>query len=169
MNDKPRLFLGVDIGIEGGLGFIWQGSMQGAAYTMPVIGEKGSGPRSFDLPGIVDLISMYEKNHLITAVIEDVSYSPTWEKYTLTLQYSCLGMFMGIFAAYKIPYMVVTAKRWQKVIFEGMRKQDNKVMGALYAARRFPNVVFKIGKAKKDHTGMTDSLCIADYCRLINQ
>lgn len=162
---NPKMYMGVDIGIDGGIGFIGPSHEFAGVYLMPVIGTKRKGKRAYDIHGIVETIKMYD-DHDIAAVIEDVTFMPTWNKHTLGLQYGCLYAFMGIFATQGIPFQVKRAQVWQKKVFEGMPKQDTKTMSALVAKRLWPSETFTTGKGTKIHSGLTDALCIAEYCRL---
>ncbi|RJQ39451.1 MAG: hypothetical protein C4555_03295 [Dehalococcoidia bacterium] len=163
---KPKMYMGIDIGIDGGIGFIDPHHDLMGVYLMPVIGTRGKGKRAYDIHGVVDLIQMWN-DHDIIAIIEDVTFMPTWNKHTLGLQYGCLYAFMGIFATLDIPFQVKQARVWQKKIFEGMPKQDTKTMSALVAKRLYPDESFTVGKGTKIHSGLTDALCIAAYCQYI--
>lgn len=96
-----------------------------------------------------------------------------------------LGIIEGILGAYDIRYTKVQPKKWQKLVFEGVKevrkpataKQiaakrqggvDTKAMALTAIRRLFPTLKLTLGgpRATKPHDGLIDSVAIGYYCKL---
>jgi crossover junction endodeoxyribonuclease RuvC len=74
------------------------------------------------------------------------------------------GIWIGILAALRIPYTLVTPQAWKKEIMQGMKDKD---AARLRALELYPEVVSKLTR-KKD-IGRADALLIAEYGRRITR
>ena len=72
------------------------------------------------------------------------------------------GMWLGILAAFKIPYTLVTPQAWKKELMQGMADKD---ASRIRAQQLFPNCVGELSR-KKD-IGRADALLIAEYGRRV--
>lgn len=55
---------------------------------------------------------------------------------------------------------------WQKPIFYGLRKSDAKNRASIFVQNRYPKVnLLKSARCSKNHSGMADAVCIAEYGR----
>jgi len=161
-------YIGVDIGMDGGIAGIIPHHDKVLLHPMPTIGTKGKGARSYNLQKISDVVAGFAADYEVRgAVIELATMAPGWSKRIWELQYGCQYIFMALFTVYSIPYEVVTAKTWQKLVFKSMStKQSTKVRAELFCNRRFPKTDFILPGCMKSHTGIIDAACIAEYARL---
>ena len=76
------------------------------------------------------------------------------------------GLLEGMCAGLYLPYTIVRAKEWQKVMHNGISGDNPKAKSIIAAGRLFPNVdLRKTERCKNPHDGKADSLLIAEYGR----
>lgn len=159
---ENQIVIGVDPGKEGYITVMK--SMEIQHFPMPKIGKE------VDLNGLSELIikiseGCNEKNTIV--VIEDVhalynsSAGATWN-----FGFVC-GVIRMAFTMCGLPIVLVTPKKWQKEMYEGVKvNPDKKVMSVMAAKRLFPKQdLRRTPKCKKPDDNLTDSLLIAEYGR----
>jgi hypothetical protein len=75
------------------------------------------------------------------------------------------GRLEGTLAGLKLRYDVVTPQKWQKEICPGGGDPKDRSIAA--CKRLLPALDLKPGRRKKDHDGLADAGCIAEYCRRV--
>ena len=159
---RGETVIGIDPGKEGFITVMKSDSIK--HYEMPKIGKE------IDLHGLSELIfnisETCDVNKTVT-VIEDV-HALAGSAATATFNFGgiCFALRMAfIMLGFKI--VLVTPKKWQKEMFEGIKENPNKkVMSVLAAKRLFPNQDLRRTSAcKKPDDNLTDSLLIAEYGR----
>lgn len=154
--------IGVDPGKNGCITVLTQNSIE--HYFVPVVGKEIDLHALGDM--ILDMCSKCDVSKTVV-IIEDVH----------ALAGSAAGStfaFGGIFFALRMAFIMcglklvqVTPKKWQKEMYEGVKKCDDiKAMSVLAAKRLFPNHdLRKTKRAIKPDNNLTDSLLIAEYGR----
>lgn len=65
-----------------------------------------------------------------------------------------------------IPFLPVVPQTWQRAMHVGAKGSDTKSRSIDTALRLFPGVSLReSGRAKKNHDGLADALCIAEFGR----
>lgn len=86
------------------------------------------------------------------------------------------GVFIGILSALKIPYVEVTAKKWQAAMFEGIpqqtklskgkQKTDTKAMSILACSKLYPSFDLRgTERSKVANHNLADALLLATYIK----
>ena len=157
-------YAGVDLGKKGGIVIIKDGNVI-VNMPMPVI-KSSKKSDEYDIDRIVDVFLRHLPDY---TYIEKALLLPVSGKKSYQQSGFVEGGFQFMLASLKLRYDVITPKRWQKNIFEGMNKKDTKQASIMFAKRMYPAVDWKSSpKSSKYHDGMTDALCIAEYCKRIN-
>lgn len=157
-----KTVIGIDPGKEG---FITVMNVSGIThYAMPKVGKE------LDLHGLADLIFKISEEcdpAKTIVVIEDVhALYGSSAGATFNFGLVCGLLRMG-FVMCGLPIVLVSPKKWQKEMHEGVKVNPNKkVMSILAAQRLFPNHDLRRTEAcKKPDDNLVDSLLIAEYGR----
>lgn len=148
--------LGVDIGQEGGIAIINIEPDSMATVTlvarMPVVGK------DIDVQYFVGEIPHWK---LDLCVIERTQSMPK-QGITGAFNYGKMsGMFEGMIAALKVPYKLVRPQEWKKLILKGTKKKKADAIN--HCKHTYPDVILKGPRARRDHDGMADAICIAEW------
>ena len=184
MNNK--IYVGIDPGKDGAMSFLYpNGSVE--VRLFPKIGTEYN---VLEMTNIFKDMSI-DPDYKYHVIIEDVKAlqrpmdAGNWElsRGKTILEVSCL--------AFKVPMTMVHSKTWQKEMWQGIPEQREpsktsinkkgekvtkqgsvltKEMSKLAATRLFPSIDFrnpdrKTERAKSLHTGVVDSLLIAEFGR----
>lgn len=137
------------------------------------------GVKTFPIPKVGKEVDLNELSNLIIdisskcvvdktiVVIEDVhALAGSAAGATFAFGGVCWALRMG-FIMCGLRIVLVSPKKWQKEMFEGIKKMtDTKAMSVLAAKRLFPNVrLTRTEKCTKPDNNLTDSLLIAEYGR----
>lgn len=162
MIKNDETVIGIDPGKEG---FITVMNSSGVeTFPMPKVGKE------IDLHCLSDLIvKISEKCNpdKTVVVIEDVhALAGSAAGATFAFGGVCWALRMG-FIMCGLRIVLVSPKKWQKEMFEGVKKmEDTKAMSVLAAKRLFPNVkLTRTDRCTKPDNNLTDSLLIAEYGR----
>ena len=172
-------YIGIDPGKSGGIAIIGEGGKI-KVVVMPNASDE------IDILRIQLLLAPYgilAKSGKVKCVLEDV-HSIFGSTAVGNFQFGrALGVIEAILTANKIPFTKVAPKKWQKEMWEGIKKigeytgkelkngdkqfkVDNKGMSLIAAKRLFPNVnLLATERSKKPHDGIVDALLIAGYCQ----
>jgi crossover junction endodeoxyribonuclease RuvC len=154
------IIIGIDGGLSGGLVSLEDGKIQ-AMTVMPTMTIAGTSRREFLANEIVRWIVLNKPDKVIFEQAQAFPGQGVVSMFSTGYGY---GMIRGILAARLIPYTIVHAKSWQKVMFDGLNKEDTKVTAAIVAAQLFPGADLRGSeKSKKPHEGIVDALLIAAY------
>ena len=117
--------------------------------------------KEYDVGLMADIVKKYLSD---LVVIEKQKAYPLQGR---TSQFSIgygYGLWEGLVAALKYPYIVVTPQTWQKKIYAGIAGDDPKKKSIIAAGRLFPDVdLRRTDRCKIKHHGMSDALLLAWY------
>lgn len=149
-------FLGVDPGKYGGIAVLKD---TGVIVTPMIIAGK-----DLDLVAISEWIDWNVGTDVI-ACIEKVSAMPGQGVVSMFSFGFTTGAIYGILATFGISIHVVTPQEWKKRVLAGTRKDKNAAID--YCRRVYPDVsLLATRHSTKPHTGIADSICIAEYASL---
>ncbi|MFW6248205.1 MAG: hypothetical protein ACOC4J_00375 [Bacteroidota bacterium] len=72
------------------------------------------------------------------------------------------GLWLGILAAYRIPYTIITPQSWKKEMMAGMGKE--KAASCYRAQQLYPDLEFFTPRGRA-LDGRGDAVLIAEYCK----
>lgn len=159
---ESKTIIGVDPGKEG---FVTVMNSSGIRFfPVPKIGKEVDPHGLSEI--ILKLFEDCDPNNTIV-VIEDVhalhrsAAGATWN-----FGFVCGLLRMG-FVMCGFPIVLVSPKKWQKEMYEGVKPNpDKKVMSVQAAKRLFPDQsLLRTPNCKKPDDNLTDSLLIAEYGR----
>jgi len=163
-----KKFIGIDPGGRGAISVLTDVvgvSLTEASYLYPFAGN------TLDIQVLRELfqqLCQYEAKYY--CCIEDVHAFP-WDtpKTGFGLGRN-FGILETLISELGIPVTYVSPAKWQKVMWEGVPKQDKPKNTSLIAAKRlFPkNDFLPSPRHKVPHDGIVDSLLIAAYCRRLH-
>lgn len=154
--------IGVDPGKEGYITVMRGGLI--THYPIPKVGKE------IDLHALAELIIKISEDCDIRntiVVIEDV-HALFGSSAGATFNFGLVcGLIRMAFVMCGLPIVLVTPKKWQKEMFEGVKANtDKKVMSVMAAKRLFPQQnLLRTDKCKVPDNNLTDSLLIAEYGR----
>lgn len=156
--------IGIDPGKQGALALVGKKRI----YQLTIVPLTGSG--EYDIDEMFSVVyNIFHSKNDIKAVIERQAAQPIQGvKSAFNMGYG-FGIWETLLLTIGIPYEVVKPKEWQKEMFKGLspgERKNTKSASAQIAKRLFPKQDFtKSERARKDHDGMTDAVCIAVYGR----
>lgn len=160
-----QYYIGIDPGLDGGITVVSSEGSIAMKTVTPTLGTKGKGKRAYDIPSMVSLLEPYQNNGCV--YIESVHAMPGQGVSSMFSMGYGLGAWHGVISALKIPMVSVTPQKWQKIMFQGLPKDDTKRCSAVIASRLQPNTDWRATeRSKNPHSGLTDSFCIAEYGRI---
>lgn len=156
------MFIGIDLGLDGGLAFFDADRKGLTIEPMPTVGQKR---REIDAPAVCRWLRTLQAEGWKPEVwIEDVAARP---KQGVTSMYRFgegAGVIKGICAALGLPLRTVAPQKWQRSVIGKFPKGESKGYAARTAARLFPEVDFrKSERCTNQHEGMVDAALIAYY------
>lgn len=159
--DNPQ-YVGIDPGLDGAVCFLRQNDVR--CEIVPTMQkEKGSSKRLYDVKGMVDLLVGVENIALVA--LEKGSARPGQGTVSMfRFGFGC-GLWEGILAALRLPYIIVHPKTWQKTVCAGL-SGDTKARALQAVNSRLPKLdLRKSERSKKPHQGMADAVCLALFAR----
>jgi len=154
------IVIGIDPGITGAVAAIDAGNVV-AIWDAPTIEIRvGKKTKNDYMPS--EMAAIFSRNELEIAhvFIEKVGAMPGQGVVSMFGFGNGFGSWLGILAALKLPYTLVTPQAWKKEIMRGMRDKD---AARLRAQQLFPALTEKLSR-KKD-IGRADAVLIAEYGR----
>jgi hypothetical protein len=159
-------YIGIDIGLDGAISVINEEQKIKQIIIMPIV--KGV-KKLYDLHEIVKIIRKLQSEDDVFMVIEKPTPRPIISCSANFMLGGGLFLFEAIAATLNISYQVVTARTWQKDLLKGLSK-DTKTASIMFCKRKWPYTNLKKNeRCRKDHDGISDSLCIALYCYRLNR
>lgn len=160
-------YVGIDIGKSGYIISITPSGI--IKHPIPLIGDQVD---SKALSEIIELglggecVVGMEDLHSIYGTSASSNYSFGWIN----------GLIEGILTSFKIPFVKIQAKKWQKEMFEGVPTQfktkkgkhivDTKSMSIMTSKRLFPSFDLRATeRSRVDNHNVSDALLIAEYMR----
>lgn len=157
------IFIGIDPGLNGGVALLEPGQQPIELHVMPTIAGK-----DYDVQALKDILKAPLNKGAGVLVTFEQQHALPGQGLTSTLQTGKgYGILLGLIAGLDIPHQIISARVWQKELFTGVAgKLDTKAKSEIIAKRLFPYADFRRSKlAKKNHDGITDAACIAEYGR----
>lgn len=179
MEPTTLVRIGIDPGKSGGIA-VFINNDQPITHPMYTINKE------YDIAALAGIFLPYtEEKYDLHVVLEDV-HAIHGSAAGATFEFGRgLGIIEGILGAYDIRYTKVQPKKWQKVVFEGVKEvrkpasakqqalgrnggTDTKAMALTAIRRLFPTLRLTFGgpKATKPHDGLVDSVALGFYCKL---
>jgi crossover junction endodeoxyribonuclease RuvC len=156
------IIIGIDVGLSGGVAKL--GTGVAISTPTPTLPFKQSR-RVYDVPGMVHVLECHRSGAV--AFIESVpTMGPTAGRLRLRSLMEGFGLWVGILSAFSVPFVLVSAQAWQKVMLKGYPTGDyreRKSSSVLAASRLYPRLNLVPDGCKKPHDGMADALLIATY------
>jgi hypothetical protein len=160
-----KLLIGIDNGVNGGIACINRNKEIMFKYVMPVF--KGSGSKKeYDIQGIIKILNKVQIQNTSVLVILEKAQAMMRDGKTQAFKTGYgFGVIEGVLVALKIPYEVVAVKTWQRHMLSGI-STNTKTASIQFCKRQWPDIdLTATEKSRKDHDGMSDALCIAEYGR----
>lgn len=152
------IYVGIDPGKQGAVATICGDEV--VIEPVPLIGKK-----EYDIHAMNALLpSGYHDE--CRAVIERVHAMPGQGRTSmLSIGYGC-GIWHTLLTVSGIPFTVVSAVSWQKVILAGVARDDRKAASILVAKRLFPIIdLRRTQNCRVDDHNFADALLMAEFCR----
>lgn len=149
-----RVFIGVDPGKSGGVAFL-SSKICEAYNTEDEMWVQRMRDFQQNMFSTQEVVACVEKVHAMPkqGVVSVMTFG-TWN-----------GIVLGALKLAAIPYILVTPRTWQKVIFDSAKREENrKEQSRLLAHRLFPHLASNVLRYKKDHN-KAEALLIAEYMR----
>lgn len=144
-------FLGIDPGVTGG----WACISHDLRYV------KFNGDSGFDAKYTSFCRQVGSLSQIKLATLEYVRSQPGEGVKSAFTFGRVFGQWEGVLKAFEVPYIEIAPLRWQKEVFDSVRKGfDTKTLSVAYAMKRFPMVKL----TKKDHN-IADAINLALYAR----
>jgi hypothetical protein len=164
------IHIGIDPGIKGFICILSENADIIKFYKTPIIGNK---KKEYDIQGIANIFNDILDNHKdekINVVLEKPTIIPISGSKSISSTFFCSGVFQGVLASLKIPYQIISAREWQKLVFKSMNYRDTKQASILFCVRKYPNIDFRATDRSKNRSDdKTDSCCMAYYSYLIGK
>lgn len=165
MEELKIAFIGIDNGKQGGIVAIDENENILGQDIMPL---KSDG--EYDIGAIALIIDKYAKQYKCKFALEKAHTMPlngAKANFTNGYQY---GIMQSILILGMLSYEIVSAKHWQKVIFQGQTVKDTKESSINFCLQKWPNNNWKkTERCTKQHDGLTDAGCLALYIKRISK
>ena len=157
------LYCGIDNGLSGAIVAIDKDLKVIAKYVMPIIkGDK----TDFDMnqiSKIFDEIKSLDSNVIVA--LEKAHVRPVQGIRAAFTTGLCYGMMQAMLSCKGMRYIIVNPSIWMKEVFQGQNSEDKKA-SVKWCQQMFPNDNWKeTDRCKNIHTGLSDAVAIAYYCR----
>lgn len=165
---KARAFIGIDIGLKGGISIISEGKVVFKS-SMPQLTDK-----EVDMRMLFKILRSAANRWECSVGFEQLqAIHMVGASQTFGLGFQA-GLIEGCVQASGLPYTRFKAVNWQKEMFVGIKpvfkivkkkqKLDTKAMAWAVCHRLFPKVSFlATKKSSVPHEGIVDATCIAKY------
>lgn len=152
-----KLIIGIDPGKTGAITIIKGDEIE--TLVMPIIDTE------IDTRAISDLF-LEIRSEIQMVFLEDIFSLPKCSGSSMLSFGRSHGKIEGVLVALRIPYQLIRAASWQKVMFAGVTGTDTKNKALKVASKLFPQVELKAtSRSKVAHSGIVDGLLIAEYGR----
>jgi len=150
------IFVGIDPGLSGGIAVIYPDKIK--VIPMPIAGKE------IDVHYLVGFLPFNDLDQDVIAYVEKVGAFPGQGVVSMWKFGFVTGVIHGILRTLDIPIELVTPQAWKKEILAGTDKSKEAAID--WCRRVYPNVnLLATPRSTKPHSGMADSLCLAEYGR----
>lgn len=153
------IYIGIDPGKQGAVAVIRRDEV--VIEPVPLIGKK-----EYDIRAMHALLPSRYLDEECRAVIERVHAMPGQGRTSmLSIGYGS-GIWHTLLTLSDIPFTVVSAVSWQKIMLAGVARDDRKAASILVAKRLFPTVdLRRTQNCRVDDHNFADALLVAEFCR----
>jgi len=168
--------MGVDLGLTGGITIVDDNGLIIVCEPMPIIEiiVNKKKRNQYDIQAINELFRAWiSEYNIVRACVERLRPIPNQSSQTAFSMGGSTMLFKTIFTVYKIPFVEIEARTWQKEIFKRAGVQytgkTTKIASIAAAKTLYPGVSFrKNERCRTDSDGMTDSAHLSTYLKIIN-
>jgi hypothetical protein len=165
LTKNEYIYVGVDPGKSGGIVGLYEDQTIAFKHKMPMIGKE------YDESELCRIFSNPLISHVGLEDVHAIQSGKNGPKIGASSSFSFgegKGLIRGILAGMAHKRTLIQAKAWQKIAWEGVKKQDNTKATSLIAAQRlFPSESFlATAKSSVPHDGIVDATLIAYYVLL---
>ncbi len=158
---EALIIVGIDPGLTGAIAMI---SEQGriSLRPMPTL-HVSKTKRMIDERAVCQMLE--HRGHAIHHVFIEKVHAMPKQGVSSCFNFGCTwGVLRGICTALHLPYTLVTPQAWKKVMCKGINKSGDDTI--IVCKRLWPDISLRATpRSKKDHDGLADALCIAEYGR----
>ena len=163
---KTRLFIGIDPGLSGGIAML--GGNETVVRPMPVMNHPKGRGRCVDANALRGVITQAVARHPQSPLVVIERQQPM-PKQGVTSTFSIgesFGLLIGICVGLELPFEIVPARVWQKVVFNGIASKNTKAASIRKCGELYPTVcLLPTPRCKKPSDGMADALMIATFAQ----
>lgn len=153
-----RLYVGIDIGMAGGLAVL---DCHGELMDVTPMLINGN---ALDLMAISDWVYNIVKVSSPQAYIEKVSAMPGQGVKSMFNFGFNTGALHAIMTTMSIPLHIILPTRWKQVVLVGMDWKHRKGSAVEFCRRMYPDVsLLATPRSRTPHSGMADAICIARF------
>lgn len=171
-----KVFLGVDIGINGAMSLVNNNNLLLTCEPIPTIEMLVNKKKrnQYDIQGINEIIKRWMSDYnIVKAGVERLRAIPNQASQVAFSMGGGSMMFKTLFTVYNVSYIEFEPRTWQKEIFKRAGVQytsdTTKIASVAAAKTLFPGIMFKrTDRCKVDSPDLTDSAHIALYTKLID-
>lgn len=152
--------MGIDPGLDGGIAIYSGGPL--ITKIMPTL---GTGKRTLDAGNLADwLREQQRQGDIDTTFLELVGAMPGQGVTSMFTFGEGYGVIKGVLAVLRIPYTLVSPRKWQTAVGVKSTKDDTKGAAMVRAVQLFPGHNFlATARSKKPHQGMVDAALLAYF------
>ncbi len=166
MGKSDRVFAGSDNGKTGALVILDRFGEIIEKNKTPLI-KSPKGRSEYDIPGMRDLLKKWKPILRLVTIEKSHPLPPTMgggvAQFGRGLSF---GLWQGLLCGLEIPYIVVSARSWQKTMLADLSKMDRKQASVIAAQRLWPNHDFRrTERCKNPDDGLTDAALIGEHGR----
>ena len=156
------MVVGIDPGLSGAMAFIVHSGSVLKTRLMPTL-QASKTKREIDERMLFRILTV--RKRAISHVFIEKVHAMKKQGVTSCFNFGCgWGMIRGICTALELPYTLVHSTTWKKAMCKDLPK--GKDVSIIVAKRLWPGVNLKAtDRSKKDHSGLADALCIAEWGR----
>ncbi len=158
----------IDPGKSGGIAVLDENGKILHLWIMPVINSTKS-LKEYDIPKIAKIFETLKEQYSgnINIILEKATIIPISGSKSIASTFYCNGIFQGILTSFKLPFQIVRAIDWQKIVFVGMNRKDTKQASIMFCQRKYPDQDFRpTERSRNPSDGLTDAVCMAYYSLL---
>lgn len=155
-----KLHVGIDPGLDGAVAAISDCGGEVKVYDIPkaIIGNGKKRKAEVNMMGLRLLLEdLLDRSESVTAYVESVHSMPKQGVASSFNFGKTYGILLGMLAALKIPFRLVTPQEWKKTMMNGQGKE--KDASVYVAGNMFPHIDLSM----KKHHNRADALLIAQY------
>lgn len=157
------IVVGIDPGLSGGLVALTLKGEPVRGIVMPA--RKIPGGNEVIVTEVAEFFRNLNLSKIGMVAIEKVGAMPRDSKVGAFRFGLYFGKVVAVVEMLGLPFELVTPQAWQKAVLAGTRTKG-KGDGITFVRRRFPTLNLKpSSRCKKDHDGISDAACIAEWAR----